>query len=809
MTLRAMSEMAWLQAKQSRWKEAIQTQYAVLYANTQTLGEHHPETMGARQRLAWMVAGSGDYSKSESLYKDLLEKMTSLYGRNHTLTLDVLSHLAWLYRKKGDLAIAVGMYRELLDARCTLLGYWNKSSMTTRMQLCELLTTLGFFADCKDIYDDLLRQTEVKFGESSRQTALVLKDIAFLYRNADVLAEGEKYLKRALAILEDFEELSPTRVFLMLDLAACYRREDRYLMAASQIEKAKRLGEGFLGPKHPAMLSARKEMAHLKLDMNDFDGAEETVKELLQQSDDTNEFFISNTFELKQILGQILLAQGKVEESEKLFTETIKPVMSGNILPAGLAKALLSFIEEFANIKQKLRHLREAEALLEMVLRIRMQNPMSTDLEMSTTLRSLCSIKKGLGKYSEAENLQIRVVDISKSVWGENSEQHLLAWRGLAACLNHPNALLKRYSILKHVAKKYIELYENEFPRWVPILREIGVTLKRLRRYEEAAYLQRAVLWWRHKNHEEFSEQYLWDVEFLAETYFDGNKYEQVKRMYDIASRGYRHLFGESHPGTIRCVKVLGTLAFRSGKMNESEEIFERLLPIIREKVPMEDSQYIQVLDGLALAKLNLRKLKEAKDLTLECLHIQMQYGGERSSCLEELFLRLALIDNMEFKEMVSHWEHESVVENFIDLLLSKLGDSKSAERLWFKGVVSVWSNFIFANDPAKSFKYWLKDSDIDTIIDNLSDSGSVERAWFSTWYIDDLKFIFNGVFGRRMEMAERTGDVCSNTNVEESESKSVATVDTSELPCLLQPILGQQPKDVDVVAMLEKLVPE
>ena len=374
-------------------------------------------------------------------------------------------------------------------------------------------------------------------------------------------------------------------------------------------------------------------------------------------------------------------------------------------------------------------------------------------------------------------------------------------------------------------------------------MREIAVTLKLLRQYEDAENLQRAVLWWRHENHEEVSEQYLWDVEFLAETYFDGGKYECVKRMYEIAAKGYGHLFGESHAGTIRCIKVLGALAFKCGEMNESEEIFERILPIVREKVPKEDPQYIQVVDGLALAKLNLRRLKEAKDLTLECLNVRMQHGGERTPSVEELFLRVVLIDNIGLKEIVSKWERESVVENFIDLLLRKLSDSKSAERLWFNGVVSVWSGFIFANDPAKSFKYWLGDSDIDTIIDSLSDSGSVGRAWLSTWFIDDLKFIFNSVFGRgieehgHLELAERTVDEedpvrsvidvgrypnppeanekkCvvepnGNTDVEESESKSAHAVDTSELLHLLQPILGQQPKDVDIIAMLEKLVPE
>ncbi|WP_405588191.1 protein kinase domain-containing protein [Streptomyces sp. NBC_01190] len=123
--------------------ELIRLWWAAAADLTDTLGNHHEQTLSARRALARHVGAAGDHALAISLWQELIPDLQYTFGHFHRTTFTAQRLLAWHFGAADRPAEAVRLLLELIPDATRLLGRRHPDVLEARRFLVWNIGALG------------------------------------------------------------------------------------------------------------------------------------------------------------------------------------------------------------------------------------------------------------------------------------------------------------------------------------------------------------------------------------------------------------------------------------------------------------------------------------------------------------------------------------------------------------------------------------------------------------------------------------------------------------------------------------------
>lgn len=311
--------------------------------------------------------------------------------------------------EEGDHEIAeTALIRALAEAR--QLGDDDPRLAGTLDTLGMLYYAQGRFAEAAPILEEALRIFERKLGPDHLTTAATANNLAQVEEEIGRTAAAEAHYQRALEIRERLLGPEDSSVAATLNnLAVLYRRSDRPLDAERIYQRSLELWERSRGGEHPAYGRTLANLAALYQSLGRFEEAESRYARALAIAEAA---FGSNHLEVAQVqwgLASVLAARGKPEAESLYHRALLTRVKAHGPESAAVGRSLLGVGAYYAG----LRHWREAEPLIRKGASILEQVLGRRSPEVRDAWTALMRLFEALGKTDDAEELRLRMQEIS------------------------------------------------------------------------------------------------------------------------------------------------------------------------------------------------------------------------------------------------------------------------------------------------------------------------------------------------------------------------------------------------------------
>jgi tetratricopeptide (TPR) repeat protein len=254
---------------------------------------------------------------------------------------------------------------------------------------------------------------------------------------------------------------------------------------------------------------------------------------------------------------------------------------------------------------------------------IALQEKLNLSLELATSLNSLGLLYDYQGKYSKAEPLYLRSLEILERELGAEHPDVATSLNNLAEIYNSQG----QFSEAEPLYLRSLEIRERELgaehPDVATSLNNLAEIYRVQGKYSEAKSLYLRSL--------EIKEQQL-GVEHpnvatglnnLASLYTSQGKYSEAESLYLRSLEIMKHQLGASHPNVATSLNNLASLYASQGKYSEAEPLYLRSLEIRERQLGANHPDVTQSLNNLAILRYNQNRHDEAKSLLIQALKIR------------------------------------------------------------------------------------------------------------------------------------------------------------------------------------------
>ncbi len=458
-TLSWMYELARLRRSQLKFEAAIGLNRDILAGRRSQLGDDHPDTLAAMVELGDMlincVAEQGD--EAEDLYREALDRKRRILGEAHTETVDLLETVGRVLEHNGKTKEADACYQEALAKGLQLVND-DSIHLEDLERMMGVVRRLG--EDRYDVAPIVRRSLELhrqKFGNAHPKTIEAMKSLAKQLKLQGQLFEAEELYDEA--ILSAQIDLGRGHNYVMSLIA-------NKLSIMLEIEK---LDEAMLilqqnseqrGNNPASLLDGFMEtslLAAIHFFQGRFDEAETSAQEALDKSAFLGPEIRLNPMAMVRVstlnlLGRVLMEQGKPEEAEKYFAREIQLVRS----VFGTDESSLAIVGRTILTQGKFA---QAESMARQAVEYAQREFGADSSETRKAYKLWAEALSERDKFEEAAACWRQIVDFDSRVVGD---QH---WRTANAKEELGRLLMKlgRYEEAEPVFKQCYEARLNRF----------------------------------------------------------------------------------------------------------------------------------------------------------------------------------------------------------------------------------------------------------------------------------------------------------------------------------------------------------
>jgi non-specific serine/threonine protein kinase/serine/threonine-protein kinase len=279
-----------------------------------------------------------------------------------------------------------------------------------------------------------------------------------------------------------------------------------------------------------------------------------------------------------------------------------------------------------------------AEPHLRRVVELRERAPESPELAVS--LCDLSSLSVRAGRYSEAESLLVRAVDVMKRVASEDSLVLLNPSFSLATLYLRQGRFAEAEPMFVQMLGSYRRVAGPEHARTLAAMQNLGNLYQEAGRFAEAESLQSKLLEIRLRTEGEEEPNTLSMMNNLANTL---SSQGQLTRANDLLVRALelkRRVLGPEHPSTLNTESGLASLYYTLGDYAQAERLTRETLAV-RDRVLGPDHPITQTSrNDLAFSVSKQGRFGEAKAVATKTLATcQATLGDSHSTTITALFM--------------------------------------------------------------------------------------------------------------------------------------------------------------------------
>ena len=557
-------------------------------------GEHHKDTLDAKEVLAGAYLESGRYTEAEPLFDEVRAGMESLFGEKHKQTLEVRNNLGYLYYLQRRLREAENLLRETLALYRQEFGQLDVGTLRVMNNFALVLMELGNFDEAQHMLEQAIEGSKAALGSRHPHTIVAYANLGNLHSTLGRYDLAESVYLEAIDLKrEAYGNDHPSVVASKATLATLLWDAGKLNEAESLIRDSLERARRILGDDHPVTLNSTLCLVHMLQDKGDFDAAEEyavtTHKAALKALGDDH--FI--TLSAITLLARLYYVQGRLEEAEERFSRSLEvhTAVYGEEHPE-----TLSVMSNLGDIYRRRGNIEAAHQIIEKAVQLRTKVLGPEHPSTLTSKNNLGLVLQDLKYLPEAVSLFREVLDLRVQILGENHPSTLTSMNNLATAFVNQGEFDQAVALFHKTLEGRQATFGPDHPGTITTMNNLAVTLQRRGELERANHLIQEVVALRKRILGENHPSSLSAEANLGSVRMDQRRYEEAVDIYEAILSSAEQVYPLSHWRPWSWRRALGECLFHLERFSEAETTLLETLQFVEERFGSHHARTLKVI---------------------------------------------------------------------------------------------------------------------------------------------------------------------------------------------------------------------
>jgi tetratricopeptide (TPR) repeat protein len=271
------------------------------------------------------------------------------------------------------------------------------------------------------------------------------------------------------------------------------------------------------------------------------------------------------------------------------------------------------------------------------------RSPMDDDDEERLDLAWKCA--RALysdGRYEEAEDLQVQVMQTMKRVLGNEHPSTLTSINNLALTYKGQGRWTEAEELQVQLMQMRKRVLGDEHPSTLTSMNNLALTYKGQGRWTEAAELQVQVMQTTKRVLGDEHPSTLTSMGNLASTYSDQGRWKEAEELQVQVMQTTKRVLGDEHPSTLTSMGNLASTYSDQGRWKEAEELQVQVMQTMKRVLGNEHPSTLTSMGNLAFILQSQARYEEAFALMERCSQLREQVLGEQHPDTQSLLNTLS-----------------------------------------------------------------------------------------------------------------------------------------------------------------------
>ncbi|KAH8724736.1 kinesin light chain [Phaeosphaeriaceae sp. PMI808] len=272
---------------------------------------------------------------------------------------------------------------------------------------------------------------------------------------------------------------------------------------------------------------------------------------------------------------------------------------------------------------------KEAEELFVQVMQMRKRVLGDKHPYTLASMSNLALTHKDQGRWKEAEELEVQVMQMMKGVLGDEHPDTLTSMSNLASTYLNQGRWKEAEELQIQVMQIMKGVLGDEHPYTLTSMSNLALTYDSQGRWEEAEELEVQAMQTKKRVLSEEHPDTLASMNNLALTYSNQGRWKEAEELQIQVMQIMKGVLGEEHPDTLTSISNLASTYNNQGRWKEAEELQVQDMQITKRVFSDEHPDTLISMNNLALTYLNQGRWKEAEELLVQVMQTRKRVLGD------------------------------------------------------------------------------------------------------------------------------------------------------------------------------------
>ncbi|KAG4431757.1 hypothetical protein IFR05_012756 [Cadophora sp. M221] len=232
------------------------------------------------------------------------------------------------------------------------------------------------------------------------------------------------------------------------------------------------------------------------------------------------------------------------------------------------------------------------------------------------------------GRWNEAEDLDVLVMETSSRVLGQEHPDTLTSMANLASTYRNQGRWKEAEDLFVLVMETRKRVLSQEHPDTLTSMANLASTYRNQGRWKKAEDLFVLVIETSSRVLGQEHPDTLTSMANLASTYRNQGRWKEAKDLFVLVMETSSRVLGQEHPDTLTSMANLASTFWNQGRWKEAEDLFVLVMETSLRVLGQEHPDTLTSMNNLAFTWKLLERLEEAIKLLEECVMIRSQILG-------------------------------------------------------------------------------------------------------------------------------------------------------------------------------------
>jgi tetratricopeptide (TPR) repeat protein len=233
------------------------------------------------------------------------------------------------------------------------------------------------------------------------------------------------------------------------------------------------------------------------------------------------------------------------------------------------------------------------------------------------------------GRYKEAEELQLQVMQTRKRVLGDEHPDTLGSKTNLALTYRNQGRWNEAEELSVQVMQMRKRVLGDEHPDTLTIMANLAATYSNQGRWNEAEELSVQVLQMRKRVLGDEHPDTLGSKANLALTYRNQGRWNETEELEVQVLQTRKRVLGDEHPNTLTSMANLAATYSNQGRWNEAEKLSAQVMQMRKRMLGNEHPDMLLSMANLALTHRDQGRWNKAEELSVQVLQMRKRVLGD------------------------------------------------------------------------------------------------------------------------------------------------------------------------------------